>query len=174
MLYIRRSKNISRRKRKKSSVYYSQEELRPVIQEAQAITRGEDSRDEKLLAICKLLRDSIAHYDWVGFYFADVAKKELTLGPFVGEPTEHTRIAFGEGICGQAAHLKKPFVVQDVRKVTNYLSCSVKVMSEIVFPIFKKGAIAGELDIDSHTVAPFTEKDNLLLEKICEIVGPLL
>jgi GAF domain-containing protein len=155
-------------------VYYSQDELKPIIQEAQAITRGDDSRDEKLLALCRLLRDRIPHYDWVGFYFADVAKRELTLGPFVGEPTEHTRIAFGQGICGQAAAVKKPFIVQDVRRVTNYLSCGVKVMSEIVFPIFKDGTIVGELDIDSHTVAPFTEKDSALLEKICDIVGPLL
>ena len=155
-------------------MYYSPEELTPLIREARTVVKGEGSRDEKLLALCKLLRENIAHYDWVGFYFADVTKKELTLGPFVGEPTEHTRIAFGQGICGQAADLKKPFVVQDVRKVTNYLSCSVKVMSEIVFPIFREGTIVGELDIDSHTVAPFTEKDTALLEKICDIVGPLL
>lgn len=155
-------------------MFYTQEELEPLFKKAHEIIGGKGDRDEKLMALCRLLKGNITHYDWVGFYFADESKKELTLGPFAGEPTEHTRIAFGQGICGQAAELKKPFVVQDVRKVTNYLSCSVKVMSEIVYPIFKKGKIVGELDIDSHTVSPFTDKDSILLEKICELVAPLM
>jgi len=46
-------------------------------------------RDEKLKIICQLLKDNIDYYDWVGFYIADINKRELILGPFVGEPTEH-------------------------------------------------------------------------------------
>jgi len=69
--------------------------------------------DAKLKAICKLLKDNVSYYDWVGFYFVDKKKqKELLLGPFVGEPTEHIRIPFGRGICGQAAELRKAFVVR--------------------------------------------------------------
>ena len=100
-------------------------------------------------------------------------KKELLLGPFEGEPTEHVKISFSRGICGKAAEIKKTFVVQDVSKETNYLSCSPKVKSEIVVPIFKNGKIAGELDIDSHTPSPFTDEDKAFLEKICEMVSKL-
>jgi GAF domain-containing protein len=90
------------------------------------------------------------------------------LGPYLGAPTEHVKIAFGQGICGQAAERKETFVVQDVSKETNYLSCSIKVKAEIVVPIFKDEKIVGELDIDSHTANPFTEEDKTYLEKICE------
>ncbi len=128
----------------------------------------------KLLAICKLLMDNVPHYDWVGFYLVDQSRKrELVLGPFAGEPTEHVRIPFGKGICGQAAERKVTFIIQDISKETNYLSCSPKVRSEIVVPIFKNEGIVGELDIDSHTLSPFMEEDGKFLENVCEIVSEL-
>ncbi|MFQ6092178.1 MAG: GAF domain-containing protein [bacterium] len=139
------------------------------------IIEGTSGRDEKLMAICKLLRDNVSYYDWVGFYLVNrVKKRELILGPYVGEPTEHVRIPFGRGICGQTAERKETFVVQDVSEETNYLSCSSKVRSEIVVPIFKRGEIVGELDIDSHSISPFTEKDKDLLEKVCEMISKVL
>ncbi len=130
------------------------------------------SRDEKLLEICRLLQDKINYYDWVGFYLVDPdSPRELVLGPYVGEPTDHIRIPFGRGICGQAAETGETFVVQDVSRETNYLSCSPKVKSEIVVPIFKDGKIIGELDIDSHVLSPFTEEDQQYLEKLCERIA---
>ncbi|MGA1872763.1 MAG: GAF domain-containing protein [Thermoplasmatota archaeon] len=131
--------------------------------------------DEPLLEICRLLKEDVEHYDWVGFYLVDPhTSRELVLGPFAGEPTEHTRIAFGEGICGQAADTGKLFLIQDVMKETNYLSCSPNVRSEMVVPIFIGQKIVGELDIDSHKLHPFTKADSDLLEHVCRLVGPLL
>lgn len=128
----------------------------------------------KLLSICKLIMDNVPYYDWVGFYLADQSRKrELVLGPFVGEQTEHIRIPFGKGICGQAAERKTIFIVQDVSKETNYLSCSPHVKSEIVTPIFKNGGVVGELDIDSHTISPFTKADERFLKDVCEILSRL-
>ena len=128
-------------------------------------------RDEKLRSICKLLRENFTHFDWVGFYLA--CGNELVLGPFEGEPTEHVRIPFGKGVCGQAAQTRKTLVVQDVSKEINYLACSPKVKSEIVVPILKNGKFVGELDIDSHMLSAFTEEDRKFLEKICEIISNL-
>ncbi|MDH5495753.1 MAG: GAF domain-containing protein [Candidatus Bathyarchaeota archaeon] len=146
-----------------------------LTEKVRAIVNSKLDKDAKLEAVCKLLRDNIPNYDWVGFYFVDrVGQDELILGPFEGEPTEHLRVPFGRGICGQAAELKKTFIVQDVSKETNYLSCNPKVKSEIVVPIFKNGEIIGELDIDSHTLSPFTNEDKAFLEKICKIVSKLL
>ncbi|MCW3994262.1 MAG: GAF domain-containing protein [Candidatus Bathyarchaeota archaeon] len=146
-----------------------------LIEKIRKIVDSKPDKDGKLKAICKLLRDNISHYDWVGFYLTDKARKnELILGPFEGEPTEHVGIPFGRGICGQAAELRKTFIVQDVSKELNYLSCSPKVKSEIVIPIFKNGEIVGELDIDSHTLSPFTDEDREFLEKVCEMVSKLL
>lgn len=139
--------------------------------EAQSV----DDADARLQAVCDLLKEEVSHYDWVGFYLVDPNKdRELLLGPFAGAPTEHVRIAFGQGICGQAAERKQTFMVPDVSKETNYLACSPTVKSEIVLPILRQGEVMGELDIDSHTIDAFSEEDRAFLLKVCYAVARLL
>ena len=121
---------------------------------------------------CSILFDQVEHYDWVGFYLAVPKHKELVLAAFIGDPTEHVRIPYGKGICGQTAHTLQPYVVQDVSAQSNYLSCSIDVRSEIVIPVFQDGVFVGELDIDSHSVAPFTERDSRLLKAIAHLASP--
>ncbi len=124
---------------------------------------------EKLHAICDMLKSMVPEYDWVGFYLVDREnKRELVLGPYVGDATDHVRIPFGQGICGQAAEREETFVVDDVSKESNYLSCSINVKSEIVVPILKEGEIIGELDIDSHKLSAFTDEDESFLAKVAE------
>lgn len=131
------------------------------------------SAELKMQQICDYLKNEINYYDWVGFYFKNGEKDELKLGPFSGEPTEHTIIPFGKGICGQVAVSNKNFVVQDVSEQDNYISCGWKVKSEIVIPIFKDGKNIGQIDIDSHTINPFSKNDELLLEFICKKVSAI-
>jgi L-methionine (R)-S-oxide reductase len=126
--------------------------------------------DDLLLRICELLKQDVYHYDWVGFYILDQEKNELVLGPFVGKPTPHTHIAFGKGICGQVAASGQTMVVQDVTQVENYISCGLDVQSEIVVPVLKGGKFVAELDIDSHSPAPFTNEDNEFLAKVCDLL----
>ena len=138
-------------------------------------THWDDERDEILERICAALKNGVPHYDWVGFYLVDPdAERVLILGPYVGAPTEHTRIPFGTGICGQGAATEATFIVQDVTLEANYLSCSPDVRSEIVVPILKEDVIVGELDIDSHALAPFTHQDQAFLDAVCAQVAPLL
>ena len=138
-------------------------------------THRDDEPDEILERICAVLKDEVSHYDWVGFYLFDPdAERELVLGPYVGAPTDHTRIPFGKGICGQAAATENTFIMQDVTQETNYLSCSPDVRSEIVVPILKEDVMVGELDIDSHALAPFTDQDQAFLDAVCAQVAPLL
>ena len=128
----------------------------------------------KLQQICDLLESEVSYYDWVGFYFKNGDKEELKLAQFTGEETEHTIIPFGKGICGQVAVSNKNFVVQDVSKQENYISCGWKVKSEIVIPIFVNGENIGQIDIDSHTANIFSSKDEELLEFLCEKVAVLI
>jgi GAF domain-containing protein len=128
---------------------------------------------DKLQEICNYLKQEIEYYDWVGFYFKNGNKQELKLAEFAGEPTEHVIIPFGKGICGQVAVSNQNFIVQDVSSQDNYISCGWKVKSEIVIPIFVNGENIGQIDIDSHSVNPFTKNDELLLEYVCEEVAKL-
>ncbi len=131
------------------------------------------STEEKLQSICDYLKQKIDYYDWVGFYFRNGSKEELKLAQFAGESTEHTIIPFGKGICGQVAVSNENFIVQDVSEQDNYISCGWQVKSEIVIPIFVDGENIGQIDIDSHTKNPFTEKDTELLEFVCNKVAQL-
>ncbi|MCX7703326.1 MAG: GAF domain-containing protein [Planctomycetota bacterium] len=138
------------------------------------VSGGEIEPYERLRSVCKLLKEEVAHYNWVGFYIVDKKNKnELFLGPYEGEPTVHTRIPFGKGICGQAAAVEKPFLVQDVSQETNYLACSMKTKSEVVLPIFKGGEFVAELDIDSHMKNAFDDLDLDFLKRVCDIVSAL-
>lgn len=130
--------------------------------------------DSKLQQICNFLKQEIDYYDWVGFYFKNGNKEELKLAQFAGEPTEHTIIPFGKGICGQVAVSNENFVVQDVSEQDNYISCGWKVKSEIVIPVFKNDENIGQIDIDSHTINPFTDNDTKLLEFVCEQVAKIV
>lgn len=136
--------------------------LKPKINEI--LSKTDLSRDEKLLQVCQLLRDSVDYYNWVGFYFRNGQKEELLLGPYVGAPTDHTVIPFGKGICGQVAVSNENFVVPDVQAQDNYIACSFTVKSEIVVPLFVNGENIGQIDIDSHALNPFTVADERFLE----------
>lgn len=135
-------------------------ELKPML---------EEKHPDILKKICQVLKEEIYHYDWVGFYI--LKNRQLELGPFAGKPTEHTRIAIGKGVCGQVAKTGRTIVVQDVKKEDNYIACSLDVQSEIVVPIFKNDKFIAEIDIDSHSPAPFTDNDVSFLEKIANLVS---
>jgi GAF domain-containing protein len=130
--------------------------------------------EDTLLYICELLKSNVPHYDWVGFYFRNGQKKELLLGPYAGNPTEHTIIPFGKGICGQVAVNNRNFVVPDVKAQDNYIACSLTVKSEIVIPIFVNGENIGQIDIDSNTLNPFTKADEVFLEFVNTKVASIL
>lgn len=147
------------------------EDLKPKIK---TITNNPLSdTDAKLLSICELLETHIDYYNWVGFYFKNGDKHELKLGPYVGEPTDHTIIPFGKGICGQVAVSNQNFVVPDVKAQDNYIACSITVKAEIVIPIFVNDENVGQIDIDSNTADPFTEADERFLEFVCKEVAKL-
>ena len=147
------------------------ENLKPLI--TAIIARENTARDEKLLAICQLLTDSIEYYNWVGYYFANHDTQTLHLGPYVGAETDHTVIPFGKGICGQVALSNNNFVVPDVAAQDNYIACSFTVKSEIVVPLFVDGVNIGQIDIDSHVLDPFTAADERFLEFVNEEVAKL-
>ncbi len=132
---------------------------------------------ELMTRVVEKLNDAMLKYNWVGFYMIEEepgAEPVLVLGPFVGAMTPHTRISLNQGICGAAASTGKTVVVDDVNSDSRYLACSVETKSEIVVPVFAKGAVIGELDIDSHFPAAFGPEDREVCEHAAKLVGKFI
>ena len=123
------------------------------------------SLKDSLQLVCEFLQKNVVGYDWVGFYFHD-KNKHLILKSYSGLKTEHTKIQFGKGICGQTAESNKPIIVDDVSSESNYISCNINVKSEIVVPIFVNNKNIGQIDIDSNTPSRFTNQDLNFLKNI--------
>ena len=141
-----------------------------------------------------LLWDALDDVNWVGFYLVDpvtvsgaelgaglgvesdaapsadpsaheLRTPELRLGPFQGK-VACVRIPFGRGVCGTAAETKTSQLVEDVHQFPGHIACDSASNSEVVVPIFKDGQVVGVLDIDSPSVARFTQEDLAGLEQV--------
>jgi L-methionine (R)-S-oxide reductase len=134
------------------------------------------SADQLMRGITVLLNEQLLKYNWVGFYMLERGAQPpvLVLGHYQGAMTPHTRIPLHQGICGAAASSGRTVVVDDVTKDTRYLAYSLETKSEIVVPIFVRGEVAGELDIDSHFPAAFGSEDRDLIEYCAQLVGTRL
>ena len=143
-----------------------------------------------------LLWDALDDINWAGFYLVDSATvtgvelgagsepdaapgaesdvapsdhelraPELRLGPFQGK-VACVRIPFGRGVCGTAAATKTSQLIEDVHQFPGHIACDSASNSEVVVPIFKDGQVVGVLDIDSPSVARFTQEDLAGLEQV--------
>lgn len=120
-----------------------------------------------------LLWDALDDINWAGFYLVDPTTTsdlesgipELRLGPFQGK-VACVRIPFGRGVCGTAAETKTSQLVEDVHQFPGHIACDSASNSEVVVPIFKDGQVVGVLDIDSPSVARFTQEDLAGLEQV--------
>lgn len=138
-----------------------------------AVAAGSDQTDALQRAV-DVLRDRFPSYDWVGLYWLDEDAGELVLGSWRGdEPTEHTRIPLGVGICGAAAASGQTEIVEDVSADPRYLACFTTTRSEIVVPIFAEGRVVGEIDIDGTDLAAYDQTDARFLEEVAALLAPL-
>ena len=90
---------------------------------------------------------------------------ELRLGPFQGK-VACVRIPFGRGVCGTAAETKISQLVEDVHQFPGHIACDSASNSEVVVPIVKDNQVVGVLDIDSPSVARFSQEDLTGLEQV--------
>jgi L-methionine (R)-S-oxide reductase len=147
-------------------------EMTAILADVRHLASVASSLESLQQSIVEAIARRLPYYNWTGFYMIDPGDPQtLVLGPFVGDPTPHVRIPVTEGICGAAVATGETVIVDDVNADPRYLSCSIKTRSEIVVPIYARQSIAGEIDIDSHNLAAFTEVDRTFLEGVAGIVG---
>ena len=112
-----------------------------------------------------LLYNALADVNWLGIYV--LRGNELVLGPFQGKPA-CVRIAMGDGVCGAAAATANTQRVDDVHTFPGHIACDVDSRSELVVPLIASDRLIGVLDIDSPSLARFSETDQSGVEKICK------
>ena len=149
-----------------------------LVEELNTLADAAESVEDLMSMVVARLRERVQHFDWVGFYRIEHGppgeEPMLVLGPYVGAETPHQRIPLNQGICGAAVSSGQTVLVDDVNADPRYLACSLETKSEIVAPVFVKGAVVGELDIDSHTPAAFSDEDRKLVEHCAALVGNYL
>ena len=113
--------------------------------------------------------NTLPTYDWSGIYIlkGDI----LHLDAYVGAPSDHTEIPVGRGVCGTAVAENKNQVIDDVRELDNYLSCSAFTRSEIVVLIKNGEDILGQIDIDGHEEGSFDKQDEQFLEQLAAFLA---
>jgi len=137
---------------------------------AEAALAGDLPDEDALGRVVEILAAAHPAWGWVGVYL--LAGDVLVLGPYVGPPTEHTRIPVGVGVCGTAVATDRNVVVDDVAGLDNYLACSTGTRSEIVVLIRDGGDVVGQFDVDSDDLAAFGPADEALLEHLAALAGP--
>lgn len=118
-----------------------------------------------------LLWQTLENINWAGFYL--VQDEGLVLGPFQGKPA-CIEIPIGRGVCGTAAAQKRTERVADVHTFAGHIACDAASCSEIVVPIFRGGAVAAVLDIDSPIPDRFSLRDQVGLERFAAILETAL
>ncbi len=148
------------------------QEMKAILAGLRRVASGAPSLEFLQQSIVEDIAKRLPYYNWTGFYMLDPGDPEtLVLGPFVGDPTPHVRIPISEGICGAAVATGETVIVDDVNSDPRYLSCSIQTRSEIVVPIYVKGKVVGEIDIDSHDLGAFTSVDRVFLEEVAGVVS---
>lgn len=71
---------------------------------------------------------------------------------------EHN-VKLGEGIIGNAAQMRTPLLVPDVRKDPRYIVANPEVRSELSVPLIYKGKVIGVLDLE-HTRVNYYNEDH--------------
>lgn len=106
--------------------------------------------------------------NWVGFYLND--GKTLRLGPFMGEPA-CLLIPYNKGVCGKSYSANKSLIVDDVHSFAGHITCDSRSQSEMVIPFYINQELVGVLDLDSPSLARFTESDRELIEEAVRILS---
>ena len=148
------------------------EDYGATIAAVREVTARDSSATERLQRVMELINECHPKYEWIGIYV--LRGDTLELGPFVGAPTDHTRIPVGQGVCGTAVAQQANQVIEDVLELENYLACSSTVRSEIVVLIWDGDVILGQLDADCDEVGAFGPADETFLTEVSALLAPLV
>lgn len=133
---------------------------------ARGLFEGERDFIANAANLSALIYNHLPDLNWCGFYL--MRDGELVVGPFQGQ-VACVRIGIGKGVCGTAAQRRETVIVPDVHAFPGHIACDVRSRSEIVVPLIKVESVLGVLDLDSPSLARFSEEDAAGLEALVAI-----
>jgi len=139
-----------------------------LLREVETLARSAPDTKTLMQRISDHVHTVMPRYNSISFRLVDETVHEtLVLGPYTGSFNPQPRISFQQGLCGAAATEGKTIVVNNVAEDARYLTASSLVKSEIVVPIFIRGALVGEMDIQSYFVDTFKAAEDRNFVESC-------
>ena len=144
---------------------------RELTTSAVALIEGVPHLTANLANLSALLYGALDDLNWAGFYLLE--NDTLVLGPFQGRPA-CIEIPVSRGVCGAAVRKDCAQLVPDVHAFAGHIACDSASRSELVVPLHRNGSVVAVLDLDSPTLARFTEADRDALVNLAAAIEPLL
>jgi GAF domain-containing protein len=138
-----------------------------LIAQTEALISGVPHRIANLANVSALIFDTLEDLNWAGFYLLE--GETLVLGPFQGKPA-CIEIPVSRGVCGAAVREDRAQLVPDVHAFQGHIACDSASRSELVVPLRKNGAVIGVLDLDSPSLARFSEADREGMERLARVL----
>ncbi len=135
--------------------------------QTEALISGVPHRIANLANVSALIFDTLEDLNWAGFYLLE--SETLVLGPFQGKPA-CIEIPVSRGVCGAAVREDRSQLVPDVHAFAGHIACDSASRSELVVPLHQNGAVIGVLDLDSPSLARFTEADRDGMERLARVL----
>ncbi len=135
--------------------------------QTEALISGVPHRIANLANVSALIFDTLEDLNWAGFYLLE--GETLVLGPFQGKPA-CIEIPVSRGVCGAAVREDRSQLVPDVHAFAGHIACDSASRSELVVPLHQNGAVIGVLDLDSPSLARFTEADREGMERLARVL----
>lgn len=142
-----------------------------LAEQAESLVAGVPHLIANLSNLSALIYDALDDLNWAGFYLLE--GETLVLGPFQGKPA-CIEIPIARGVCGAAVREDRPQLVPDVHAFAGHIACDSASRSELVIPMHRDGAVVAVLDLDSPSLARFTEADRDGLLRLVKAVEPHL
>lgn len=146
-------------------------DYRALADSAQALIADVPHFVANLANLSALIYDALDGLNWAGFYLLE--GETLVLGPFQGKPA-CIEIPVTRGVCGAAVREDRAQLVPDVHAFSGHIACDSASRSELVIPMHRGGKVVAVLDLDSPSLARFSEADRDGLLLLVEAVEPLL
>ena len=120
--------------------------------------------DTTLRRVAEVVR-KVIDYEIFAILLLNEKTQELRFRFQIGYPPDFTdrRIKVGEGVTGQAAQLRQPILIDDVREDSRYIEGVPNVCSELAIPLITKNRVIGVIDIEAREPRYFTEEHQRVL-----------